>query len=391
MTGKDIMNKHAAHDESQELWDLYDREQRYLGTHRRGVPLPEGAYHHTVCIFTMNSQNELLLTRRAEGKSFAGQWEVTAGSVLSGETVLQAAVRELAEETGIHCREEDLRCLDCFFSERASFWMTCFFLKKDVPEGGIRLQPGETSAYRWVRWHIDLLRDASIAEPVRVRLAMFFRELQSFTQLEEQRLKPWLDWAKELQSLAQQGIEYTKDPYDRERFERLSEIAREMVSLKTGISTEKLVGLFSNETGYQTPKVETRACVFRGRKILLVQERASRRWSMPGGWCDIGIGIGENCVKECREEAGLDVRAIRVLALENRSAHDYTPYPYEVLKCYVLCEELGGAFQENIETTDAQFFSLDELPPLSLDRITRRSVEQCFIMAQHPERQTLFD
>lgn len=374
-----------------ELWDLYDAAGNPCGTHVRGEKLPEGRYHKTVSIFTVNSRRELLLTRRAPEKTYGGQLEVTAGSVLAGESEIHAACRELEEETGIRCEPDELILLDTMVDVPYHWSMTSYFLKKDVPLEEIRLQPGETTEARWVPLDYSLTEDRDLAWPVRKRLLLYWRELNSFEN-PKSRMHPWIDWAKELQSLAQQGIQYTKDPYDEERFRRISEIACEIMSEKTGISKEKMLGLFANETGYQTPKVETRAAVFDERdRVLLVRERATGLWSMPGGWCDIGIGLGENCVKECMEEAGVRSRAVRLLAVENRSAHDYTPYPYEILKCYVLCEALGGTFEENVETVDARYFSLDELPPLSLDRVTERSIRDCLEAAKHPERPTFFD
>ena len=115
--------------------------------------------------------------------------------------------------------------------------------------------------------------------------------------------EPWLDWAVELQSIAQAGLYYGKDRFDRERYQRVREIAAQMLSHKTGISPEKVRDLFCCETGYQTPKLDTRAAIFQGETILLVQE-TDGRWSLPGGWVDAGLSVKENTIKEVREEAG---------------------------------------------------------------------------------------
>ena len=116
----------------------------------------------------------------------------------------------------------------------------------------------------------------------------------------------WTAWAVELQSLAQAGLTYGHDVYDLERYTRIREIAAEMMAEKTDLPIEKVTSLFCNETGYQTPKVDTRAAVFRERKILLVHEK-NGTWSLPGGWCDVNQTIGENAEKETLEEAGFRV------------------------------------------------------------------------------------
>lgn len=178
----------------------------------------------------------------------------------------------------------------------------------------------------------------------------------------------WLDWARELQSLAQAGLAYSKDVYDLERFTRIREISAEIMSRQTELPLEKIRGLFCNETGYQTPKIDTRAAIIRGDTILLVQERDGT-WALPGGWCDADQTIAANTVKETREEAGLDVRPVRLIALHG--AHrNHAVCPYGICKAFVLCEELSGAFEPNTETIASGYFSLDNLPPLATQKNT---------------------
>ena len=125
----------------------------------------------------------------------------------------------------------------------------------------------------------------------------------------------WLDWAKELQFIGQAGVTYSKDPFDLERFERIREIAAEIISRQSGLPLDKVKTLFCNETGFQTPKLDTRAAIFKGGKILLVKEK-SGFWSLPGGWVYVNQTIKTNTEKEVKEEAGLDVKAIRIIALQ---------------------------------------------------------------------------
>ena len=134
----------------------------------------------------------------------------------------------------------------------------------------------------------------------------------------------WLSWAVELQSLAQAGLTYGKDVYDLERYERIREISAEIIAGKTYIPLEKVKDLFFFFFGYQTPKLDTRAAIFKDDKILLVKEN-NGRWSLPGGWVDVNVSVPENAVKEVREEAGLDVKAERIIAVQDRAKHNRPP------------------------------------------------------------------
>ena len=187
----------------------------------------------------------------------------------------------------------------------------------------------------------------------------------------------WLDWAVELQAIAQAGLHYGRDVFDRERYQRIRDIAAEMICHKTDISPEKVRQLFCSESGYQTPKLDTRAAIFQKDRVLLVQENTGR-WSLPGGWVDVDLSIGENAVKEVREEAGLEVTADLVIAIHDRKKHNRPVYPYNVCKVFVLCSLIGGSFQPNIETLDSGYFPLNGLPPLAEEKNTREQIELCF-------------
>lgn len=187
----------------------------------------------------------------------------------------------------------------------------------------------------------------------------------------------WLQWAVELQALAQAGLEYGRDKFDLERYERIRDIAAEMIAAQTGLSLTKVKDLFCNERGYQTPKLDTRAAIFQDEKILLVQE-SDGRWSLPGGWVDVDMTVGENTVKEVREEAGLDVVPELVIALQDQHRHNRPMNAYGVCKVFVLCRLLGGSFQPNLETLDSRYFSLDALPELSTEKTSAEQVMMCF-------------
>ena len=201
----------------------------------------------------------------------------------------------------------------------------------------------------------------------------------------------WLGWAVELQSLAQAGLTYGKDVYDRERYERIREISAEMVAHMSEIPLEKVRNLFCNETGYQTPKIDTRAAIFEGEKILLVQEN-NGTWALPGGWCDVNVSVGENTVKEVREEAGLDVTADRIIAVQDRAKHNLPAYAYGICKIFVQCTVIGGRFEANSETMGYGYFSETELPKLATEKNTVRQVQMCFAAYRAKDSwTTLFD
>lgn len=201
---------------------------------------------------------------------------------------------------------------------------------------------------------------------------------------------PWLDWAVELQAIAQAGLHYGKDPFDRERYQRVRDIAAEMAACLADIPPEKARDLFCCETGYQTPKLDTRAAVFQDGKILLVRENDGR-WSLPGGWVDVNVSVKENVIKEVREEAGLEVTADTVIAVQDREKHNRPVYAWKVCKIFVLCSLVGGRFAPNIETTESGYFSLEDLPPLAEEKNNREQVEMCFAAYGDKNWKTLMD
>ena len=199
-----------------------------------------------------------------------------------------------------------------------------------------------------------------------------------------------VEWAKELQSLAQAGLFYGHDKYDKERYQRIREIAAEMMLMRSDVPAEKITGLFCGDEGYQTPKVDTRAAIFRDGKILLVCEKG--KWSMPGGWCEFNLSPAENTIKETKEEAGLDVSIKMVIAIQDRDKHNLPPYAYGVVKIFYLCEIIGGGFVENIETSESSFFSIDECPALAVEKCNEEQIRMCFDAYQQAnDWKVLFD
>ena len=200
----------------------------------------------------------------------------------------------------------------------------------------------------------------------------------------------WLKWAVELQAIAQAGLFYGKDKFDIERYERIRDIASEMVAYKSEISLEKVKDIFASEKGYQTPKIDTRAAIFKDDKILLVHE-ANGTWSLPGGWCDVDISVEENTIKEVKEESGLDVKVKRVIAVQDREKHNLPIYAYKVCKIFMECEVVGGAFVENLETTGYDYFSMEDLPKLAEEKNNKEQIEMCFKAMKTKTWEALFD
>ena len=204
-------------------------------------------------------------------------------------------------------------------------------------------------------------------------------------------MEKWLELAIEIQSLAQAGLAYTDNCYDIERYERLREISAEMISMKSGISAEKVKDLFCNETGYQTPKLDTRAAIFKDDKILLTHEN-NGTWSLPGGWCEQSLSAAENAAKETLEESGLTVTVDRLVAVQDRNRHNRPPYAYGVIKLFFSCTATGGAFTENAETTESRWFLPDELPaPLAEEKVTREQILLCFSAHGAAHWEAVFD
>ncbi len=221
-----------------------------------------------------------------------------------------------------------------------------------------------------------------------IRADYYFRQpydvLNLLTSIEHPyKNMKWLTTAMEMQFIAQAGLAYSKDVFDRERFTRLREMSAEIMSDYTDMPVEKVHSLFCNETGYQTPKLDTRSVIIKDDKILLVKE-LDGNWSLPGGWVDVNQSICDNMIKEAQEEAGLNVVPTRLIAIHDRNRHNVPLFAYGIIKVFMLCEVVSGHFSENIETSESAYFALDELPPLSLSKNTKEQIELCFAAAKDP-------
>jgi ADP-ribose pyrophosphatase YjhB (NUDIX family) len=207
----------------------------------------------------------------------------------------------------------------------------------------------------------------------------------------EDRRPDLLRWAQRIQALAQVGLTYAQDPFDRERYEELRRMSLEMAASATQAPVDELRAVFASDLGYPTPKVDVRAVVFRGDEVLLVREARTGAWTFPGGWADIGDTPASAAEREAFEESGYRVRAFKVLALLDKSRHEHPPsldYAYKVL---VGCELLGGEPLLSHETTGVGFFARDALPELDTHRTTRGQVLLAYAHKADPSRPTDFD
>lgn len=201
----------------------------------------------------------------------------------------------------------------------------------------------------------------------------------------------WLEWGKQLQAIAQNGLTYTDGPFDRERYKLLQAIAAEILATYSNVEPSYVLDLFANELGYATPKVVVRGAVFRDDKLLFVKERLDGCWTVPGGWADVGESPGEAVVREVYEESGYHTRAIKLLAVYDYNKQGYPPQRDHIYKLFIQCELLGGSPSKNLETDEVGFFSEHEIPELSMTRVIPAHITRLFEHYRHPEWPTDFD
>ena len=201
----------------------------------------------------------------------------------------------------------------------------------------------------------------------------------------------WLNWARRIAALAQNGLEYGEGIFDRVRYEELQRIAAEMLASGGSADPDDLLEMLRAESGYATPKVDVRGVVFRDDRILLVREAEDGLWSLPGGWADAGESPREAIEKEIREESGFETEAVKLLAVLDRDRHGVPPLLWPVYKIFIRCEIEGGEAAESIETTGVGFFREDELPGMSESRTTADQVRRMFDHLRDPQRLTDFD
>lgn len=202
----------------------------------------------------------------------------------------------------------------------------------------------------------------------------------------------WLTWAKRLRSISQNGLMYAETPYHIERYEAVRKIALEIISSETGTNIEEINKIFVNETGYATPKVDTRGVVFRDNALLFVKEQDDNSWSLPGGWCEPCEPPSLSIEKEIFEETGFKTKAEKLLGVYDKSK--YTPgywEPFHIYSLYFRCKLIGGKAKTSFETDEVAFFMENEVPGLSFTRVSPELIKRMFQHRAHPDWPTDFD
>jgi ADP-ribose pyrophosphatase YjhB (NUDIX family) len=204
-------------------------------------------------------------------------------------------------------------------------------------------------------------------------------------------LNGWLDWVRRLQAVAQNGLYYAENPFDRERFEEVRAIAAELAA-SGGAPVAEVAAAFAAEAGHATPKLDVRAAAFRDGKILLVRGLDDGRWTAPGGWAEVGESPRIAVEKELREESGHAGRAVRLIAVFDRDARTRTRHPFHAWKVWFLCELEPGepAPPQASEITEVGFFAEDALPELS-ERTPPHQLAAAFAHLRDPTRPPEFD
>lgn len=202
----------------------------------------------------------------------------------------------------------------------------------------------------------------------------------------------WLEWGRELQAIAQNGLAYCKNPYDIERYEVIRRLAAEILSSYSSVDPSVLETLFTNEQGYATPKIDVRGAAFQNDAILLVRELADGgRWTLPGGWADVTDSPSEAVLREIREESGYEARTLKLAAVYDRNRRGHPYFYFSTYKLFFICELTGGAPAESHETGGVGFFLENDLPELSIARVTPEQIHMLFKHHQNPNLPTEFD
>ena len=197
-----------------------------------------------------------------------------------------------------------------------------------------------------------------------------------------------------LAALAQNGLVFAADDYDRDRYQQVGRIAAELLAAVSGRQADELAVELGRDSGYATPKVDVRGVIFDEReRVLLMQERTDGRWSLPGGWADPGDAPSAAVTREILEETGYHSSVVKLIACWDRDLHDNLPaLPVHVYKLFFLCRCDGNVQPPAaLETLDVGWFGVDALPPLSLARVNRRQVERALAHHRDPLLPTEFD
>jgi ADP-ribose pyrophosphatase YjhB (NUDIX family) len=201
----------------------------------------------------------------------------------------------------------------------------------------------------------------------------------------------WLVIGREMRAIAQIGLKFSKDTFDRQRFERIRELGAALIARGAAEDLDKVLGLFQQDSGYATPKVDVRGAAFRDGNILLVREISDGCWTLPGGWADVNQTPSECVVREIAEESGFEARALKLAAVHDYRKRHPPRHIDSIYKLFFICELIGGSAQPSDETSEVDFFARDALPPLSRGRTTEEQIALMYAHAECPELPAQFD
>jgi len=209
--------------------------------------------------------------------------------------------------------------------------------------------------------------------------------------LSENNIKQWLTWAREIQSLAQTGLAFAPNHYEKERSTRLIEISAEIIEEYTNLKSENISEVLMEQPGYATPKVDVRAAIIRDNKILLVKEIADGKWSMPGGWMDVGDYPAQAAEREAIEESGFVVKAKKLIGAFDANRNGRPLEFFHAVKLIYLCEIISGKPTISNETSEVKFFDFNGLPVLSENRTNKRHIAEIIEHLKDTSRQAFFE
>lgn len=185
-----------------------------------------------------------------------------------------------------------------------------------------------------------------------------------------------LEWAKQIQAHCKTGLYYVKNDYEIDRYHQIMEASVNIMSLLSDEDPQKIKLILNHDDLYVTPKVDLRIVVFNELgEFLFVKEKVDGLWTLPGGFCDVGFSPSEVAVKETQEEAGIDVEPVRLLGVIDKKHYKHPRNIYYLYTIFILCKKVGGKEQPGMETLDVDYFSIDNLPPLSTYRITEEQLQ----------------
>jgi ADP-ribose pyrophosphatase YjhB (NUDIX family) len=202
---------------------------------------------------------------------------------------------------------------------------------------------------------------------------------------------PLLRWVQRLAAIAQNGLTFSTEEFDRLRYQEVQKIAAEMAAFPDG-DVETLASLFAAADGYATPRLISRAAVIDQQdQILMVRETMDGLWTLPGGWIDVGESPALSAEREVLEESGYRVHAHKLAAIFDKHRHPHPPAPHHAYLLFFLCQLEGGEPRPSYETSEVGWFSEAELPELSIGRVTEGQIRRMFEHHRRPELPTDFD